>query len=258
MRTIPTAIVVVLALQGVMPAHSQGPLGEPFGNLISPEIRLPSAAPLQPGFKAEHKKARFTWLVGPMFADADTSQVVGAGFGFVQKFRYSENSPEVSHVMRVAFASVDPEGGEARRLAQLSNTLGLWTSSGGTSAVSWTLGWTDLEKAGTRFSTGFSASRFLGAIGSRPLEGVVNLGWSESRPNQEEAVDAFVAGLGLGLSITPSLALRGDYTLDNKVDGEDSFSVSLSFDHLLGPRGARLVVGVKKHGTLQASYTLVF
>jgi hypothetical protein len=86
-----------------------------------------------------------------------------------------------------------------------------------------------------------------------------NAGWIEQElkvadETEDDDVDDFFGVIGFSHRFRPTIILASDYTLENDLDGQDGFTVTLT--KLFAD--SRLTIGAAKHGTTFASYTATF
>jgi len=94
--------------------------------------------------------------------------------------------------------------------------------------------WQEIQDFGHRWDLGIALDQQV----SKQIYATANLSYSESDPNgngngKKNGSDGKergpVAGFGLTWLVTHQWSLSGDYVIDNDVDGQDSFGVSLAY-----------------------------
>jgi hypothetical protein len=109
--------------------------------------------------------------------------------------------------------------------------------------------------AGRDSRAGILAAAYAPPIPGNKLTLTANAGFAVAEPKTGESVDDIKLGAGLSYDLRDNIGFSLDYTLDNDVDGEDDYSLSIY--QALGDDG-ELVYGAGKHGVIFASYKLNF
>jgi len=216
------------------PAKADPKFLEPYGDIYDARTLIRTEGDLTPGNANQAPVgADRMFVISPFirtFSSHDTDVLMaGGGIAWVAG-AHSQNPWEI--YMDFADAHVDPDfGSTSDHFAfDLNGKFIVW---GGHSkkydytgpVISLFGRYEDIGDFGHRWDVGIAADQKV----TSNVFATANLGYAEGHPHFGHRQEDVVPGFGLTWMPSPHWSISGDYVVENDVDGEDFFSLSLSY-----------------------------
>lgn len=242
MRSFVVGLITVLIVFCSRAAHAQTSNipTDPYGRIFAADIgtgvfgRAVATAGTQP-----------IMSITPSFRYSDNAWSAGLGFAYARQLSASR-----AYKLAATYGYINPDGSDHLNRAALTGALQFFRNNTFTA--------TGIATYGRVFDSYSNAGLILAVDQTLPRNFTLtyNAAWARVDVENGATVDDFQPGVGLSYEFeTVPWGLAVDYTFDNDVDEESSWSIAV--ERALGAT-AKFNVGFEKHDVLTAKYTKTF
>ena len=243
MRNLSIVLFAVTLLAGVTDANAQlqNAPTDPFGRIFSARILAPGAATARMREETEQKPSYFFTGLGRYGNDV---------WSLSPSLTFSDRVLTRPYRLTASYSYIRPDEGDSLDRAGATASLNFFGNKRFAGTVIGAYG-----RVFDRFS---SAAAIVAVEQTLPHRFAVayNIGWAWLDIDDGPSIDDFVPAVGVSHTFADDRwALSADYTFDNDVDGESSWSVAL--DHALNDTSS-LNLGFERHEVVSLKYTKRF